>query len=278
MLRLGGVAQDWRLTEEQWLSIAPIAVFWVTVGLYEAFDALQLFADRQLQPTKEEISRNRVKKVVVFRSIIWVHLMQLILGLLSAYYDPWVAPRSGSFGTKAYFNARLGLWATEYRLGEAMIAQVASIPWGVYLCSRQLAGFIIMDTYIYWLHVLMHKVPWLYRNIHSRHHQLYTPYALAAQYNHICETLFSDIGAALLSTKLVAMSPRESAIFYALAVVKQVDDHSGYQLLWNPLTWFGLATGNGPVYHSVHHQPWGIKVRFFPAKFGNTTLFDTDAE
>lgn len=43
--------------------------------------------------------------------------------------------------------------------------------------------------------------------------------------------------------------------------MKQVDDHSGYSLPWSPFAIYGRLTGAHGVYHGIHHQKWGMKVR-----------------
>lgn len=50
-------------------------------------------------------------------------------------------------------------------------------------------------------------------------------------------------------------------VFFTLSTLKTVDDHCGYQLPWDIVQWFGKMTGNDVVYHNVHHQSWGLKVR-----------------
>ena len=41
-------------------------------------------------------------------------------------------------------------------------------------------------------------------------------------------------------------------------MLKAVDDHAGYAIPWDP---FQLVTGQTALFHDVHHQGWGIKVR-----------------
>jgi hypothetical protein len=79
-------------------------------------------------------------------------------------------------------------------------------------------------------------------------------------YNHPVEAFFLDSVGGLVSSKLARLSQRESCIFFTLATLKTVDDHCGYQLPWDPISWFGRLTGNDIAYHNIHHQTWGLKV------------------
>jgi len=41
-------------------------------------------------------------------------------------------------------------------------------------------------------------------------------------------------------------------------------DHSSFNLPFSPFKWLGNASGANIVYHNVHHQSWGLKVRIRP--------------
>lgn len=47
--------------------------------------------------------------------------------------------------------------------------------------------------------------------------------------------------------------------FFTFSTMKTVDDHCGYALPFDPLQYFFW---NNAGYHDVHHQGWGIKVRY----------------
>jgi sphinganine C4-monooxygenase len=109
---------------------------------------------------------------------------------------------------------------------------------------------------------IAHSLP---GTVHSIHHLNYVPYSFAGGYNHPVEG-FSDILAAQVAVKVIGISHREAAFFYTVAALKAVDDHSGYMLPLNPFRSWRWVFGNGPVYHTVHHQRWGFKVCSATAK------------
>jgi sphinganine C4-monooxygenase len=94
---------------------------------------------------------------------------------------------------------------------------------------------------------------------HSRHHRLYVPYAFGALYNHPFEGLLMDTIGAGLGYKLSGMGLRAGMVFFSFSTMKTVDDHCGYALPWDPMQ---KIFWNNAGYHDVHHQSWGIKVRF----------------
>lgn len=94
---------------------------------------------------------------------------------------------------------------------------------------------------------------------HSRHHQLYVPYAFGALYNHPVEGFALDTAGTGLAYLLTGLSYRQGAIFFAASTLKTVDDHCGYALPFDP---FQMLTSNNAAYHDIHHQSWGIKTNF----------------
>ncbi len=120
-------------------------------------------------------------------------------------------------------------------------------------------AILIVDTWQYFLHRLMHTSRYLYTTFHSRHHRLYVPYAYGALYNHPFEGFLLDTLGAGLAFKIAGMSTRQGMCFFTGSTLKTVDDHCGYALPFDPLQ---RLTGNNAGYHDVHHQSWGIKTNF----------------
>ncbi|KZF23996.1 hypothetical protein L228DRAFT_227865 [Xylona heveae TC161] len=120
-------------------------------------------------------------------------------------------------------------------------------------------GALIIDTWQYWLHRIMHTNPWLYSHFHSRHHRLYVPYAYGALYNHPLEGFLLDTLGTGIAYKVVNMTTRQGMWFFTGSTIKTIDDHCGYALPWDPLQ---FLTSNNAGYHDIHHQSWGIKTNF----------------
>lgn len=66
------------------------------------------------------------------------------------------------------------------------------------------------------------------------------------------------IGAGI-AYKISGLTVRGGIFFFTFSTMKTVDDHSGYSLPFDPLQYFFW---NNASYHDIHHQGWGIKVRF----------------
>lgn len=120
-------------------------------------------------------------------------------------------------------------------------------------------AILIVDTWQYFLHRLMHTSRYLYTTFHSRHHRLYVPYAYGALYNHPFEGFLLDTLGAGLAFKVAGMTTRQGMCFFSGSTIKTVDDHCGYALPFDPLQ---RITSNNAGYHDVHHQSWGIKTNF----------------
>jgi sphinganine C4-monooxygenase len=118
---------------------------------------------------------------------------------------------------------------------------------------------VVLDTWQYLGHRLMHENRFLYRHVHSYHHRLVAPYAFAAQYNHPAEALLLDTVSGALAVLVSGMSPATSAWFLAFTTVKAVDDHAGMLIPYNPLH---VVFRNNTAYHDVHHQLRGSKGNF----------------
>jgi len=70
--------------------------------------------------------------------------------------------------------------------------------------------------------------------------------------------MLDTCGGAITSI-IASFNPIETAIFLSVAMMKTVDDHSGYIFPWDP---FPRIFHNNSKYHDVHHQIKGIKYNF----------------
>ena len=57
---------------------------------------------------------------------------------------------------------------------------------------RFVGAVIVLDTWQFCFHKLMHEVDWLYRNVHVWHHKMYIPFSYGALYQHPLEMLIMD--------------------------------------------------------------------------------------
>lgn len=194
-------------------------------------------------------SRNKVTLRNVVRDVIVQQIVQTAFGIVLHYFE----------GDEVYVDpqillSKISAWAPF--LSDKAVRGVAYL-WLPAL--RFLGAILILDSWQYWLHRLMHTNKFLYRHFHSHHHRLYVPYAFGALYNHPIEGLALDTIGAGLGYLVTRMSVRESVFFFAFSTAKTVDDHCGYLLPFDPLQ---ILFGNNARYHDIHHQSYGIKKNF----------------
>jgi sterol desaturase/sphingolipid hydroxylase (fatty acid hydroxylase superfamily) len=117
-----------------------------------------------------------------------------------------------------------------------------------------LAFFLLVEDYLnYWLHRALHS-PWLYKHIHSVHHEFNAPFALAAAYAHPAETVILAIptfaGPALIAPHMFTIF-----VWQLLRNYEAIDIHSGYELPFGLKTLFPAYAGaDHHDYHHYHHS------------------------
>lgn len=230
--------------------IAPVVAYWGFSLMFHITDVFELAEKYRIHDSEEVKSRNRVGRVEVFCEVIFQHIVQTTAGFLFLCLD--AEPTTG-FEQKT-------LWTWRRALPTA-IPDFAIYYFYMYGISaiKLLAGFLVIDTWQYFWHRLMHLNKELYKRYHSRHHRLYVPYAYGALYNAPVEGFLLDTLGTGVAMVVTQMTHREQAILFTFATMKTVDDHCGYALPWDP---FQLIFPNNAVYHDIHHQNFGIKTNF----------------
>ncbi|KXS20198.1 hypothetical protein M427DRAFT_52449 [Gonapodya prolifera JEL478] len=207
--------------------VAPVAAYWLYCVFLHYVAPVLPFLDRYRLPTNQpRRPKNRVSVGEVVRAVIIQHTLQMVLATILAVvtHDPVEANR---------------------------------IEHPAVMTLKVVAGMVVIDTWEYWLHRWMHTNPWLYRNFHSVHHRITENFSFAALYNHPLEGLVLDSLGGAVASLVTFMSPLTSAVFFTVATLKTVDDHSGYR--W---PWVEAIFANNAQYHDVHHWGKGIKYNF----------------
>ncbi|XP_071778341.1 erlin-2 isoform X3 [Centroberyx gerrardi] len=147
-----------------------------------------------------------------------------------------------------YLTTVLPASALFQSLRSPKLPQLAPSCWQLFV--EVFACFLLFDLLFFLWHYSMHRVPWLYRNIHQVHHQNQTPFALAAQDASSAE-LLSLLLLALSSAWAVGCHPLSEALFHLLNSWLAVEDHCGYDLPW-ALHRLLPCLGGAP-HHQAHH-------------------------
>ena len=110
--------------------------------------------------------------------------------------------------------------------------------------------FAIEDFYFYWVHRGLHHKR-VYKYVHKIHHEHKFPFGIAAEYAHPVETFFLGIGT-LLGPLFFAKHMVTLWVWLFFRLVETVEDHSGYDVPWNPTNL--IPFWGGAVHHDFHHK------------------------
>lgn len=272
---------------------APVVAYWAYSLLFYFCDQYDLLEQYKLHTPAEFLKRNRVPVRKVVREVLIQHAMQIVMAGALAYHEPdaladcnkyrvsMLASRLRFFGnaisqslgnaSDTISSAQLGLLMqpNSFQTLQSGVDDVSNSAWNTILARfcywlalpalQFIVACFVMDTVQYFIHITMHTYPYLYRTFHAHHHRLYVPYAFGALYNHPLEGFLEDTVGSGLAFKLAGLNIRQGIWFFTISTLKTVDDHSGYRIPWDPLQWVGE---NNALYHDIHHQSWGMKVRF----------------
>ncbi|XP_022775792.1 sphinganine C4-monooxygenase 2-like [Durio zibethinus] len=214
-----------QVSDEILASVVPNIVYWVYSWMYIALGSCDNY---RLHPKEDVDEKNLVTKEAVIKNVLWQQLRQVIAYLL--------------------------LYKVT-RKDDDSIGQPSSF---IVIATQFVVAMVVLDTYQYFLHRLVHQNKFLYKHLHSQHHRLVIPYTYGAIYNHPIEGFFFDIVGGILAYVVSGMSPRTAIFFYCFATIKNVDDHCGVLLPGNPMQ----LLKNSTAFHDFHHQHCGGKYNF----------------
>jgi len=133
--------------------------------------------------------------------------------------------------------------------------------------------FVIEDFYFYWVHRGLHHKS-VYRYVHKIHHEHTHPFGITAEYAHPIETVILGIGT-LLGPLFFAKHMVTLWAWLAVRLWETVEDHSGYDLPFNPTNF--IPFWGGAVHHDFHHKtfagPYSSIFTWCDWMFGTDTLF-----
>lgn len=128
-------------------------------------------------------------------------------------------------------------------------SQLPLPSWNV-VCFQILSYFILEDFIFYWGHRLLHT-KWLYKHVHSVHHEYATPFGLTSEYAHPAEILFlgfaTIFGPAITGPHLLTLW-----IWMSLRVLETVEAHCGYDFPWSLSRYMPIY--GGADFHDYHHR------------------------
>lgn len=149
------------------------------------------------------------------------------------------------------------------------------LPHWTVVVSQVLFYFVLEDFIFYWGHRALHT-KWLYKHVHSVHHEYATPFGLTSEYAHPAEILFlgfaTVVGPALTGPHLFTLW-----LWMVLRVLETVEAHSGYHFPWSPSNFLPLYGGSD--FHDYHHRVLYTKSGNYASTFVYMDwLFGTDKD
>jgi sphinganine C4-monooxygenase len=232
--------------------IAPLVAYWGYSMYFHIIDVFQLLEKYRIHPSEEQLSKNKVTQFEVVRDVIFQHIIQTITGYILHTYEPPAIT--------GYENQVMWTWRHSSFMPTWIPTSFIYLFYWYGLSLLKIAvAFLMVDTWQFFLHMIMHKNKTLYRTFHARHHQLYVPYAFGALFNNPVEGFLLDTLGTGLTALMLSLSARETVFLYTFSTMKTVDDHCGYALPWDI---FQRIFPNNSIYHDIHHQMFGIKYNF----------------
>ena len=123
---------------------------------------------------------------------------------------------------------------------------------GLFTILASLLFFVLLDDALYyWLHRWMHQNRWLLRHVHSVHHRVRHPSAIAGNHFHWLEFVLTG-GLAMLGPLLLGSHVLVVWIWLAWRQWEAVHGHTGYHMPWDPGHWLPLY--DGAAFHDFHHK------------------------
>ncbi|PPD94744.1 hypothetical protein GOBAR_DD08280 [Gossypium barbadense] len=164
-----------------------------------------------------------------------------------------------------HFSVNLPLMIVSYPVFRCM-GMRSSLPlpsWKVVL-TQIIFYFILEDFVFYWGHRVLHT-KWLYKHVHSVHHEYATPFGLTSEYAHPAEILFlgfaTIVGPAITGPHLITLW-----LWMVLRVLETVEAHCGYHFPWSLSNFLTFIWGVSSVFtchfassqvadfHDYHHR------------------------
>jgi len=121
------------------------------------------------------------------------------------------------------------------------------------VCKDVTCALLLYDMGFFVCHYLMHKIPFLYKIAHAKHHKTKEVRASDIVRLSFVEEIV-DVGISILALNYMKAHPMSRTIYNVIITFLLTELHSGYAFPWTPqfVVPFGLATGSKG--HHYHHR------------------------
>ncbi|KAJ5925540.1 hypothetical protein N7454_008179 [Penicillium verhagenii] len=210
--------------------LVQILAFWLPSIFYLCLDVIapSFSQNHKIQPAPKQPTRNDIA-----RCFLVVTQNQILSSVL-----------------------HLTLLFTSTKAGSRSSYRVESTLPGVVEFARDfLISLLLRETMFYYSHRLLH-IPYLYRQIHKKHHKFTAPIALAAQFAHPIEHIFANALPISLPPQLLRSHVLTFWVFLAWELFNTATVHSGYDFFHNKAKM-----------HDLHHEKFNLN-------YGSVGLLD----
>lgn len=114
-------------------------------------------------------------------------------------------------------------------------------------------GLFLYDLLFFLGHVAMHKIPFLYRTVHAKHHTTTEVRACEIVRLGVAEEVL-EVGFSIVALGFLSVHPVARTIYNAVITFLLTELHCGFDFPWSPqnVVPFGLCTGSRR--HHYHHR------------------------
>mmetsp|Transcript_33551 Transcript_33551/g.73222 ORF Transcript_33551/g.73222 Transcript_33551/m.73222 type:complete len:284 (-) Transcript_33551:1977-2828(-) len=136
------------------------------------------------------------------------------------------------------------------RRGAKLVDEPVTFWW---LLAEVFATLVMYDLYFFASHVLIHKVPWLYANVHSTHHRRTVMRARETVALSIPDQVL-DVLCSIAALNTVKCHPLSRVLYDIVIIFMLCELHSGYDFPWMPQNVVPYGVMAGSRRHTHHHQ------------------------
>ncbi len=126
-------------------------------------------------------------------------------------------------------------------------------PTALGVCKDVTCALLLYDLGFFVCHFLMHKIPFLYKYVHAKHHKTTEVRASDIVRLSFVEEIV-DVGISILALNYLKAHPVSRTMYNVIITFLLTELHSGFAFPWTPqnVVPFGLATGSKG--HHYHHR------------------------
>ena len=121
------------------------------------------------------------------------------------------------------------------------------------ICRDVTCGLLLYDFGFFLFHLLSHKVPFLYKYIHAKHHSATEVRACDQVRLSLTEEVV-DVGISILALKYLGCHPVSRTIYNIIITFLLVELHCGFAFPWSPQFVVPFNLANGSKGHHYHHR------------------------